>query len=124
LGKDRVQRLMHMHDIRARSKRKFAVTTDSKHGLPIAENLLARDVTPMAPGRVWSSDITYIATEEGWLYLSAVIDLFSRQVVGWRMQPHMRASLVTDALAIYGMLSSMSRKGNCWENKQSVVSRL
>ena len=98
VGKDRVQRLMKMHNIRARGKRKFVVTTDSKHSLPVAENLLARDFTPEAPDRVWSSDITYIATDEGWLYLAAVIDLFSRQVVGWSMQPHMQTSLVTDAL--------------------------
>jgi putative transposase len=64
----------------------------------MAENLLTRDLTPAAPDRVWSSDITYIATDEGLLYLAAVIDLFSRQVVGWSMQPHMQASLVTDAL--------------------------
>ena len=98
VGKERVQRLMKLHGIRARSKRKFVVTTDSRHDLPVAENLLARDFTPAAPDRVWSSDITYIATDEGWLYLVAVIDLFSRQVVGWSMQPHMQTTLVTDAL--------------------------
>ena len=98
VGKARVQRLMHTHGIKARSKRKFVVTTDSKHDLPIADNLLARDFTPAEPDRVWSSDITYIATDEGWLYLAAVIDLFNRQEVGWSMQPHMQASLVTDAL--------------------------
>lgn len=98
VGKDRVQRLMKLHGIRERGKRKFVVTTDSKHNLPVAENLLARDFTPGAPDRVWSSDITYIATDEGWLYLAAVIDLFSRQVVGWRMRPHMQTSLATDAL--------------------------
>ena len=98
VGKDRVQRLMKLHGIRARGKRKFVVTTDSKHNLPVAENLLARDFTPEAPDHVWSSDITYIATDEGWLYLAAVIDLFSRQVVGWSMRPHMQTSLVTDAL--------------------------
>ena len=65
VGKDRVQRLMKLHGIRARGKRKFVVTTDSKHSLPVAENLLARDFTPEAPDRVWSSDITYIATDEG-----------------------------------------------------------
>ena len=64
----------------------------------MAENLLARDFSPSAPDRVWSSDITYIATDEGWLYLACVIDLFSRQVVGWSMQPHMQTSLVADAL--------------------------
>ena len=74
VGKQRVQRLMRAHGIKARGKRKFVVTTDSKHGLPVTENLLARDVTPAAPDRVWSSDITYIATDEGWLYLAVVID--------------------------------------------------
>ena len=98
VGKDRVQRMMKAHGIKARGKRKFVVTTDSRHDLPVAENLLARNFSPEAPDRVWSSDITYIATDEGWLYLAAVIDLFSRQVVGWSMQSHMQASLVTDAL--------------------------
>ncbi len=98
VGKDRVQRLMQLHGIKARSKRKFVVTTDSRHDLPVAPNLLERDFHPSTPDRVWSGDITYIATDEGWLYLAAVIDLFSRQVVGWSMQPHMQASLVTDAL--------------------------
>ena len=82
VGKDRVQRLMKMHGIKARGKRKFVVTTDSPHDLPVAPNLLARDFSPAAPDQVWSSDITYIATDEGWLYLAVVIDLFSRQVVG------------------------------------------
>ena len=76
---------MHMHGIKARGKTKFVVTTDSKHGLPVAENLLARDFSPSAPDRVWSSDITYIATDEGWLYLASVIDLFNPKVAGWRM---------------------------------------
>lgn len=98
VSKDRVQRLMKLHGIRARGKRKFVVTTDSRHSLPVAANLLARNFTPEAPDRAWSSDITYIATDEGWLYLAAVIDLFSRHVVGWSMQPHMQASLVTHAL--------------------------
>jgi transposase InsO family protein len=90
LGKDRVQRLMKMHGIKARGKRKFVISTDSRHDLPVAPNLLARDFSPAAPDQVWSSDFTYIATDEGWLYLAAVIDLFSRQVVGWSMQPHCR----------------------------------
>jgi len=98
VGKDRVQRLMQLHGIKARSKRKFVVTTDSRHDLPVAANLLARDFAPAAPDQVWSSDITYIATDEGRLYLAVVIDLFSRQVVGGSMKPHMRTELVTDAL--------------------------
>ena len=94
VGRQRVQQTMQMHGIKARGKRKFVVTTDSKHALPIAPNLLNREFTVDAPDRVWASDITYIATSDGWLYLAAVIDLISRQVVGWSMQPHMQSSLV------------------------------
>ena len=97
-GIQQVRRLMQLHGIRARCKRKFVVTTDSKHHLPIAPDLVQRNFTPTAPNQIWTGDITYIATDEGWLYLAAVIDLFSRQVVGWSMQPHMQSSLVTDAL--------------------------
>ena len=98
VGKERVRKLMQRHGIKARGKRKFVVTTDSKHDLPIAPNLLARDFSPAAPNQTWSSDITYIATDEGWLHLTAVIDLFSHQVIGWSMRPHMQTSAVTDAL--------------------------
>ena len=102
VGKERVRRQMQLHGIRARGKRKFVVTTDSKHPFPIAENWLKRDFTPEAPNRVWASDITYIATDEGWLYLTGVIDLFSRQVVGWSMRDHMRSSAGVDALRMAG----------------------
>jgi putative transposase len=99
VGKQRVQRLMQEHGIQARGKRRFRVmTTDSRHDLPIAPNLLDRNFTVAAPNTAWSGDITYIATEEGWLYLAVVIDLFSRQVVGWSMRPDMRCNLVVDAL--------------------------
>jgi transposase InsO family protein len=98
VGKERVRRMMKEHGIKARGKRKFVVTTDSKHSLPIAPNLLQRNFTATAPNQVWTGDITYIATDEGWLYLAVVLDLFNRQVVGWSMQPHMHSSLVTDAL--------------------------
>ena len=98
VGKERVQKLMQLHGIKARAKRKYKATTDSGHSLPIAPDLLKRDFTPGAPDRAWSSDITYIATDEGWLYLTVVIDLFSRQVVGWSMKPHMTTDLVLDAL--------------------------
>ena len=151
VGKERVQKLMQLHGIKARGKRKYKATTDSNHSLPVAENLLERDFTPAAPDRAWSGDITYIATDEGWLYLAVVIDLFSRQVVGWSMKPHMKTDLVIDALRMawfrrrpaaglifhsdrgsqycshefqralkgYGMRSSMSRKGDCWDNAVS-----
>ena len=99
VGKQRVQRLMQQHGIRARGKRRFrVVTTDSRHDLPVAPNLLGRNFTAAAPNQAWSGDITYIATEEGWLFLAVVIDLFSRKVVGWSMRPDMHRSLVIDAL--------------------------
>jgi putative transposase len=98
VGKLRVQRLMQQHGIRARGKRRFRVTTDSRHGLPIAPNLLNRNFAVAAPNRAWTGDITYIPTNEGWLYLAVVLDLFSRRVVGWSMQPEMSSSLVIDAL--------------------------
>ena len=99
VDKQRVQRLMKQYGIRARGKRRFRITTtDSRHDLPIAPNVLKRNFTPAAPNQAWSGDITYIATEEGWLFLAVVIDLFSRRVVGWSMQPDMRRSLVIDAL--------------------------
>ena len=99
VGKQRVQRLMQEHGIQARGKRRFRVmTTDSRHDLPIAPNLLDRNFTVAAPNTAWAGDITYIATEEGWLYLAVVIDLFSRQVVGWSMRPDMQRNLVIDAL--------------------------
>jgi transposase InsO family protein len=89
---------MKQHGIRARGKRKFKATTDSNHSLPVAPNLLERNFSPTAPNTVWTSDITYIATDEGWLYLTVILDLFSREVVGWSMRPHMRQELVVDAL--------------------------
>jgi len=111
VGKQRVQRLMQQHGIRARGKRRFRVmTTDSRHDLPIAPNLLNRNFTPAGPDQAWSGDITYIATEEGWLFLAVVIDLFSRKVVGWSMRPDMHRSLVIDALEM-GVFQRRRRKG-------------
>jgi transposase InsO family protein len=99
VGKQRVQRLMRKHGIQARGKRKFRVTTtDSKHNLPIAPNVLDRNFTVAAPNLAWVGDFTYIATDEGWLFLAVVIDLFSRKVVGWSMRPDMQRNLVIDAL--------------------------
>jgi putative transposase len=81
----------------AKGKKKFVVTTDSNHHLPIVPNLLERDFTVQQANQVWTTDITYIATEEGWLYLTVMLDLYSRQVVGWSMKEHIQA-LVVDAL--------------------------
>ncbi len=77
-----------------------AELTDSRHGLPVADNLLARNFTPTAPNQVWTSDITYLWTDEGWLYLAIVLDLFNREVVGWSLKPRMTADIVTDALTM------------------------
>ncbi|SDI55238.1 Transposase InsO and inactivated derivatives [Paraburkholderia steynii] len=98
VGKERVRKLMAQHGIRARHKRKYIATTNSNHDLPVAPNLLERNFTATAPNHVWTTGITYLATAEGRVYLAVIIDLFSRQVVGWSMQPHMKAELVTDAL--------------------------
>jgi putative transposase len=99
VGKLRVQRLMQKHGIQARGKRKFRVTTtDSRHNLPVAPNVLDRKFIVAAPNQAWVGDLTYIATEEGWLFLAVVIDLFSRKVVGWSMRPDMQRDLVIDAL--------------------------
>lgn len=147
-SENRVARLMKEDGLRAKAKRRFKVTTNSKHNLPVAPNLLQRDFSPKEPDQVWAGDITYIWTAAGWLYLAVVIDLFSRSVVGWAMNKHMARHLVMDALTMavqrrrpspglifhsdrgsqyasadfqtllakHGMLCSMSRKGDCWDN--------
>ena len=98
VGKERVQKLMQQHGIRARGRRRFKATTDSRHNLPISPNVLNREFTVSEPDKVWVGDITYVATDEGWLFLAVVIDLFSRQVVGWSLRQDMTRDLVIDAL--------------------------
>jgi putative transposase len=98
VGKERVRKAMKNNDIRVRSRRRFKVTTDSDHDLPIAPNLLNREFAVEAPNTVWVGDITYVWTAEGWLYLATVIDLFSRQLVGFAFRERMGAQLVVDAL--------------------------
>jgi transposase InsO family protein len=93
-----VAKLMRQHGIAAKTKRKFRLTTDSNHDLPVADNLLDRQFEPVAVNQVWVADITYIPTWEGWLYLAAVEDLYSRQIVGWSMGAHLSSRLVVDAL--------------------------
>lgn len=148
LGENRVARLMRKDGLRAKTKRKFKATTDSRHHFPVAPNLLNREFTPEEPNQAWASDITYVWTAEGWLYLAVVMDLFSRAIVGWSMSERMTRALVIDAfvmavkrrnpppgllhhsdrgsqyasvdyqaiLAKHGIICSMSRKGNCWDN--------
>jgi putative transposase len=98
IGRKRVARLMRENDIRARTKRTFKVTTDSRHDHPVAPNLLDRQFTVEAPNTVWLADLSYIWTREGWLYLAVVLDLFSRQVVGWAMDEQMPQELTLAAL--------------------------
>jgi putative transposase len=95
-----VARLMREAGIRAKGPRRRVRTTDSRHGLPVADNVLDRDFTPAGPNAAWSADITYIATADGWLYLAVVEDLFSRMIVGWAMGGAMTSRLVVDALAM------------------------
>lgn len=148
-GRKRVERLMRENDIKAKQGKSFKpATTDSDHALPVAPNLLDRQFTRSQPNEAWVTDITYIPTEEGWLFLAAIMDLFSRRIVGWamgdRIDRHLplralrmavqqrrpprgllhhsdRGSQYASAdyrreLAEHGMVCSMSRKGNCWDN--------
>ena len=98
VSKAPVARLMQREGLRSKHCKKFKVTTDSKHKLPISPNLLQREFDVKEPDRVYVSDITYIWTTEGWLYLAVTIDLFSRLVVGWSLSNRMYSSLVTNAL--------------------------
>lgn len=150
-SKRRVERLMRQSGFYALRKRRFVRTTDSKHTLPIAPNLLQRDFTASAPNRVWATDITYLWTTEGWLYLAVMLDLYSRRVVGWAMSERIDEELVLSTLQMAllrrrpprglihhsdrgsqycgarylavleanGVIRSMSRKGNCWDNAPS-----
>lgn len=147
-GRTKAATVMRLAQVAAKQKKKFKVTTDSKHNLPVAPNLLQRDFAVTEPDRCYVSDITYIWTREGWLYLAVVLDLFSRRVVGWSLQSRMDRCLILDAVRMaywrrkpkkglifhsdrgsqycshevqqllisYGMISSMSRKGDCWDN--------
>ncbi len=147
-ARKRVARLMRTAGLRARVRRRFRHTTDSKHAMAIKDNLLARHFAVSTPNAAWVSDITYLWTLQGWLYLAVVLDLFSRRVVGWSLSERLERGLVLDALgmalkrrqpaggmlhhsdrgsqyasqeyqqllAAHGILSSMSRSGNCWDN--------
>lgn len=97
-GEDMVRQVLRENGLRSRVKRKFVITTDSDHFEPIADNILNRDFSAERPNEKWVADITYIATAEGWLYLAAVMDLFSRRIVGWSMSEFIDASLATSAL--------------------------
>jgi len=98
VGKNRVASVMQAERLRAKAARKYKATTNSNHNLPVAPNLLEQDFTAARPNCKWVSDITYVATDEGWLYVAVVLDLYSRLVVGWAMSERMTAKLVCDAL--------------------------
>jgi len=98
LSLGRVERLMREHGISARPKRRFKVTTDSKHNMPVAKNRLERQFSAEAPDCKWVGDITYVWTREGWLYLAVILDLFSRRVIGWAMDHRIDRWLVISAL--------------------------
>jgi transposase InsO family protein len=97
-GRKRVARLMREQSLRARHKRRYRTTTDSRHGLPVSSNVLARRFSATAPNLVWVTDITYIWTLEGWLYLAVMLDLFSRRVVGFALSERIDLKLALDAL--------------------------
>lgn len=148
VSKKRVAKRMKESGIQGKKRRRFRKTTDSKHGLPVPPNLLARDFKQDAPNKVWVTDVTAVYTAMGWLYLAAILDLFSRAVVGWATSSHNDTNLALTALEeavanrkpppglihhsdrgspyasgdyrkrldSYGMMASMSRTGDCWDN--------
>lgn len=147
-GRKRVERLMRQDRLQAKGRRKFRVTTTSRHRHPVAANVLNRKFAASQVNTVWAGDVSYIATQQGWLYLAVVLDLYSRKVVGWSLKATLSQELVLDALNMAmrrrcpapgllhhsdqgsqyaagpyrrvlnrkGVVCSMSRKGNCWDN--------
>lgn len=97
-SRGRVARLMKASGIRSKVVKKYKATTNSKHDLPVADNLLNRNFKSDKPNQKWVTDITYIATDEGWLYLAGVMDLYGRRIVGWSMDSRMKTELVASAL--------------------------
>lgn len=148
VGLHRIRRIRRKLGLRCRQNRKFKATTDSRHALPVAPNRLDRQFAVAAPNQAWVTDITYVSTDQGWLYLAGVKDLFSGELVGYAMSECMTKALVMQALfraaaakrpgkglihhsdrgsqycahdyqqllRQFGMVPSMSRKGNCWDN--------
>ena len=115
ISRKRIGKLMASAGLFCKTKRKFKVTTDSKHNKIISPNLLKRRFSVNAPDKFWVGDITYIHTGSGWLYLATVIDLYSRKVVGWSMANHMKAKLVNDALTM-AIWKRKPKKGLIWHS--------
>ena len=99
-GKMRLRRLMKKLNLKPKAARRFKVTTDSQHNKPVAPNILGQQFTPSAADVAWAADITYIWTDEGWLYLATVIDLYSRRIIGWSMGTRLLTTLVSDSLTM------------------------
>lgn len=150
-GRTKAATLMRLANIEVKRKNKYKITTDSKHDLPVAPNLLERNFSAPCPDSIYCSDITYIWTVEGWLFLAIILDLYSRKVVGWSLSSRITKELVINALQMaisrrnsnpglifhsdrgsqycshdfqkflrkHQMKSSMSRKGDCWDNSVS-----
>ena len=97
---NRIKRLMREAGLRAKARRRFKATTDSKHTLPVSPNRLEQNFQAQYPDQIWLSDITYLWTQEGWLYVCCVLDLFTREIVGWSVKPAMKADIVNDALTM------------------------
>ena len=148
IGERRVRRLMHLEGLHPRRRRRFRVTTDSRHAAHIVGNRVARQFRVTRPNRLWAADITACGTREGWVYLAVILDLASRRVVGWAVRATLETELVLaalhlavgtrrvtpglihhsdrgvqyasdryqHALAQYGLVPSMSRVGDCWDN--------
>jgi len=148
VGRYKARRLMRQLGLKVKISRRYKLTTDSRHSFPVAQNLVNRNFEVGSPNATWAADITYVWTLEGWLYLAVVMDLCSRQIVGWAMDRRMKKKLTLEALAMayfrrkpapglihhsdrgsqyacheyqkrlkqYGMIPSMSRKGDCWDN--------
>lgn len=148
VGMCRIRRIRKKLGLRCKQVKRFKVTTHSKHGLPVAENLLGRRFSAPAPNQVWVSDLSYVSTAEGWLYCAAHKDLFNGEIVGYALGPRITTELVTQSLFRgvqarrpgrglihhsdrgsqycsphyqklldqFGMIASMSRKGNCYDN--------
>ena len=100
VGRYRIRNLMRKLKLKAKTPKRYKVTTDSNHSYTIAPNVVNRQFSADAPNKLWTTDITYLWTMEGWMYLAVVLDLFSRQVVGWAMDKHMKVQLTLDALAM------------------------
>ena len=148
VSRKRVARLMRSEGLAARRPRRYKATTDSQHAQPVAPNLVARKFQAEEPNRVWVTDMTYVWTWEGWLFLAAIVDIFSRRIVGWALAEHLRTELALEALGMAlgmrqpehglvhhsdrgcqyasdayraelearGIVCSMSRVGDCWDN--------